>query len=62
MYMVWHGDSDDMLFDDPKFFDTASEAVVYAEKVVDAGGVMAGHALTVYRCDVQRVFEAPATK
>jgi hypothetical protein len=57
MIMIYHGDHDDMLFDEPKFFDTVSEAIAYAEAKV-AKGLPQGHALTLYRCAEQRVFEA----
>lgn len=57
MFMVYHGDEDDMLFDEPKFFDTASEATNYAAMRLKSP-ISSGHALTVYRCSALRIFEA----
>jgi len=59
IYMVYHGDQEDMLFDEPKFFDTESEAVEYA-LARSKKPMHRGHALTVYRCSEERVFEAAA--
>ena len=59
IYMVYHGDQEDLLFDEPKFFDTESGAVEYA-LARSKKPMHAGHALTVYRCDGKRVFEGAA--
>ena len=59
IYMVYHGDQEDMLFDEPKFFDTESEAIGYA-MARSKEPMPKGHALTVYRCSEERVFEADA--
>jgi hypothetical protein len=56
MYMIFHGDRNDMLADDPVFFETLSAAAEYALDRL-AKPISKGHALILYRCDVQRVFE-----
>jgi hypothetical protein len=60
MYMVYHGDHEDMVFDNPKCFDDREEAIAYAEAKLKKG-IPKGHALTLYDCSERRIWEATET-
>ena len=59
MYMIYHGDDEDMVFNHPQCFDTLSKAVEYAEAEMKRG-IPKGHALTLYDCSERRVWEQSA--
>ena len=57
MYMIYHGDHEDMVFNEPEWFDTISDAVAYAETEIKKG-IPKGHTLTLYDCREKRTWEA----
>lgn len=57
MYMIYHGDHEDMVFNEPKCFDVKQEAIDYAEKTIK-DGLPKGHALTLYDCSQRQVWES----
>lgn len=59
MFLVYHGDHEDMLFSEPVFYDTRDEAIASAEKRV-AADLPAGHRITVYECRETRTLVAGA--
>lgn len=57
MFMIYHGDHEDMVFNQPACFDSISEAVAYAESEMKKG-IPKGHALTLYDCHEKRIWES----
>ena len=59
MFLVYHGDAEDMVYGEPEFYDTQKEADERADQRF-AKGLPDGHAITVYECREKRTLAAPA--
>ena len=54
MYMIYHGDEEEMSFGEPRFYDTVTEAIAYANSKAKEG-IPKGHALSLFRCKFMQV-------